>query len=197
MGFLSSLFSSKPDLNDGIKELALAIWETVPTLVSTIRNDVYKTNQELTVGIDPEIHSAFIHFVSRVALHTGGAKFQDAIYANLRDKITETYSIAFSKYLRLSQGRNLSPRALQREFNDVVREREIEYAKYSGGYGDEDTNKNSLIWAIATRIHEISGFRVMDDDAAILGIGNTFVVRLSELQLDKRLELLETNFHTK
>ena len=37
----------------------------------------------------------------------------------------------------------------------------------------------------------------MDEDANILGIGNVFVLALAELQLDKRLEFLKTNFHAK
>ena len=197
MGFLSSIFSNKPDIGDGVRALAYSIWETVSKLTKSIRMDVYKTEQELSVGTDPEIHSAFIHFVSRVALHTGGAKFQDAVYANLRDKITETYAGAFSKYLKMSQGRNVSPASLQREFNDVVRNREIEYAGHSGGYGDENTRKGSLIWAVASNIHKRTGVEVADDDAAITEIGNAFVLALAELHLDKQLEVLESNFSRK
>ena len=169
----------------------------MPVLVNTIRKNVYNTDLELSIGTDPEIHSAFIHFVSRVALHTGGGKFQDAIYANLRDKITETYAGSLSKYLKMSQGINRSPNSLQQEFNGVVRDREVEYAGYSGGYGEENTQKNSLIWVVAKNIHKISGVKVADDDAFILSIGNAFVLALAELQLDKRLELLKYNFSKK
>ena len=197
MGFLSNLFSSKPSLDGGIRALALAIWESLPTLGNKIRNEVYKTDQELTVAADREIYSAFIHFVSRVALHTGGGKFQDAIYGSLRDKITETYGVTFSKYLKMSQGRDVSPYAVQQELGGLVRDREIEYAGYSGGYGDENTRKDSLVWAIAGNIHKVSGVKVMDDDAAVLGIGNAFVLVLAEINLDGRLKFLETNFYKK
>ena len=197
MGFFSNIFSNKPDLSDGIRGLALSIWEAVPELTKTIKMDIYKTDQELSVGTDPEIHSAFIHFVSRVSLHTGGGKFQDAIYANLRDKITETYAGVFSKYLKMSQGRNASPYSLQQEFNEVVRDREIEYAEYSGGYGDESTRKGSLIWVIANNIHKRTGVKVADDDTAVTEIGNAFVLALAELRLDKQLEILESNFSKK
>lgn len=119
-------------------------------------------------NLPPEYMMEFIpiglHYLSRVALHTGGGLFQDLIYTKVWDCVVDNMKDNFSSAL------NISPTEAKNRLESRIREREVEYSRYTTSYTVDENKEGTLFWAAAKHIDDAAGFKSNDSIKAIGGI---------------------------
>ncbi len=192
MGIFSSLFGRKEE-NERIRAFVKSLTDGAEAICQGVRNSAYPDQEVIRISVLtlPEVFAALLHYISRVALHVGGAVFQGAFYAINKKLLIEFQTDLFAKMS------GASPSAVMQHLEEFNCERELEYAKYSGGYGDKSTQKGSVIWAIAKNIHDAAGLTVDDGEKTLVAIGDVVVVALASLDLENQLEYFYKNLKWK